>query len=102
MAATYAIQPVLERINDAVINPLIAVLFIIAFASFVWGIVRFIANNENESERSVGKQNMIWGVVGMVIMMGVFFIINIIVNTFDLETRDGTNPAETVIPIWEI
>jgi len=91
-----AIAPVLGRINDAIINPAIAVLFIVALAVFIWGVVRFIANNESEEERTRGKKNMLYGIIGMFIMIAVFFIMEVIVNTFGFTTPGGDDPAGLV------
>jgi len=94
-----AIDPLLRGINDAVINPLIALLFIGALVVFIWGVVSFVANAGNEAERVKGKRNILYGIIGMVIMVSVFSIMNLLINTFKLnETeRGGGNPIDHVI-----
>lgn len=71
----------LNAISTHIINPLIFVLFAAAFAVFIWGLVQFVGNLDNEESRSQGVQHMIWGIVGMVIMVSVNGIIAIIRNT---------------------
>ena len=41
---------------------------------------------DNEEEREKGKKNMLWGIIGMTIMVGVFGIITIILNTFGISS----------------
>ena len=71
-------SPLVEGFINEIINPAIAVLFAVGFAIFLWGIVRFIWKADDENERNLGKQNILWGVVGMFIMASVFAIIRFI------------------------
>jgi uncharacterized membrane protein len=71
----------LNRISKVIIDPIIYLLFAAAFVVFVWGLVQFIANLDNEEARSAGGKHMLWGIIGMVVMVGVNAIIAIIQNT---------------------
>lgn len=71
----------LNRISTYVINPIIYILFTVAFVVFVWGIVQFVGNLDNEEARSTGARHMIWGIIGMVIMVSVTSIVGVIQNT---------------------
>jgi uncharacterized membrane protein YidH (DUF202 family) len=80
-------------VNSLIINPIIILLFALALAYFLYGIYEFISNQENEEKKTTGKSHMIWGIVGLVIMMGVFTILNMIMNTFnikDINPEQGT------------
>ena len=71
----------LNRISTYVINPVIYMLFTAAFVVFIWGIVQFVGNLDNEEARSTGSKHMIWGIIGMAVMVGVTAIVDIIQNT---------------------
>ncbi len=72
----------LGRVNDVIINPLIIVLFAIAFMIFLAGMLRFFFQRDQSSEEAKkGRQHMIWGIIGMFIMMSVFGIMALIKNT---------------------
>ena len=75
----------LGHVGKYIVNPLIIMLFALAIMYFLWGIFEFIQNADNEEKRSAGKQHMIYGVIGIVIMMGVFAILNIIMATFGIQ-----------------
>jgi hypothetical protein len=68
---------VLAKIADKIVNPLIRAIFALAMIWFFWGVLQFIRGAGDESARSIGKQHMIWGVVGMAIMVSAFAIIQI-------------------------
>ena len=76
-----------------IIDPTLMVLFTAGFLLFVYGIVEFMyAMAKGGTAGEEGKQHMIWGVVGMVIMSSVWGIIGLINNTFGLGINDYRNP----------
>ncbi|HNW71792.1 MAG TPA: hypothetical protein PKZ36_02160 [Candidatus Paceibacterota bacterium] len=84
------------NLNKLIINPLILLLFALAVVYFLYGIVEFLSNQENEDKRSKGKSHMIWGIIGMTIMMGVFTIMKLILNTLNI---DGINPEKGTVQL---
>src|SRR3989344_2831966 len=76
------------NVNRLIINPLILLLFALAVALFLYGMLQFFTNQQSEEKKTAGKQHMIWGVIGMTIMMGVFFLMNLILSTFDIRGID--------------
>jgi len=67
-----AVDSFVTKLTDEILNPIALVLFGLAFIYFFWGIIKFIQNADNPTEREVGKQSMVWGVVGMFVMFGVY------------------------------
>jgi hypothetical protein len=80
-----ALDTLLFNINKLIINPAIATLFIVAFVIFLYGMVEFLYKANDKDGRAVGKRHMLWGVIGFVIMLGVFGIINLLLRTFNIE-----------------
>jgi len=62
--------------------PLIVAL---AVAMFVWGVVQYVINNDEEAKKAKGKQFMIWGIIGLTVMFGVWGIVKILGTTFGIE-----------------
>lgn len=83
-AAPTTFPQLLERINTYLFNPLIGLIFAVALAYFLWGVFVFIQNSDNDEQRKQGQQHMLWGVVGMFIMVAVYGILNVITGTFGL------------------
>lgn len=86
----------LANINSLIVNPLIALLFALAILYFLYGVVEFIANQENEEKKTKGKSHMIWGIIGITIMMGVWGILNIVLSTLDIK---GINPERNEVDL---
>lgn len=82
----------LGRVNEHVINPLVVLLFAVAFVRFVIGLYKFFGNRDNADAVETGKRHMLWGIVGMVIMVSVFQIMNFITSTVG---TGKVNPADS-------
>lgn len=75
--------PVLDKIKVNILNPFIAFLLVLALVWFLYGVYKFIASYDNETARTEGKQHMIWGVIGMAIMVSVYGLLSILGATID-------------------
>lgn len=80
---------VVNAIFGKIVTPVINFLFIVAFLYFLWGIIVFIKNSNNETERAKGKKHIMWGLVGFVVMFGAYTIMQVIINTLDLDSPPG-------------
>ena len=79
-----AVEEFLKDIADAILNPIIGLLFAIALLVFFWGIFQFVKSETVDSKREEGKKKILWGVFGMFIMMSAYGLIQIILGTFDI------------------
>jgi uncharacterized membrane-anchored protein len=73
-----------ENAVTYIVNPLIALVFVTGFVVFLFGVVRYFMQAESDEGRRTGAQHMLWGVIGMFIMVAVFAIIQVIKNTFGI------------------
>jgi len=78
----------LERFVNLLIIPAIKVVVAAGFFLFVWGFVHYFYNLSQGSSTEEGKQHMLWGVLGLLIMVSVGGILGLIVNTFGLNFND--------------
>ena len=74
-----------SRITEFIVQPLIELLFVAATVVFVWGIFQFIAGGDSEDSRSEGKRHMLWGIIGMFIMVAAGGILYISAKTFQID-----------------
>jgi len=87
MAAVTATS-LLNAINGVVLNPLIYLLFVIAFFYFLLGLAQFVMNADSDRGRTEGKEKIKWGLVGMFIMFSAYGIIHLILATFGLNSAN--------------
>lgn len=81
-------QPLLENAVKVIINPIIQVAFVVATVLFVYGVFEFIRGADNPETRKQGQQHMLWGIIGLAIMVSVFTIIHILLNTIGAKVPD--------------
>lgn len=74
-----------SRINQYIINPLIGLLFALALVMFLYGGAEFILHASEDEGRETGKQHMLWGMIGMFIMISVISILRVVTNTFGIS-----------------
>ncbi len=63
----------------------IPVIFALAFAVFIWGVVNyFFLHGSDEGKRSEGRQFVFWGIIGMVVLFSVWGFVNILLSTLGI------------------
>lgn len=80
----------LDAIITEIVNPLILLLMGLAAVFFLWGVVQMIMNSGSPEAQEQGKKHMMYGIIGLVIMVGVFGILNILLNTFGIDLPPET------------
>jgi len=76
MTATCAL---VGKITAAFIDPALALIFAIGLLIFIYGLTEFIWGLSQESDkRESGKRHMLWGLVGMFVMVSAIAIVKII------------------------
>lgn len=75
----------LSKVVVEIVNPIILLLSACAFIVFLWGVYEFVAHAGDETKRSQGRQAILWGLVGLVIIFGAYGIINLAARTFGTE-----------------
>jgi TRAP-type C4-dicarboxylate transport system permease small subunit len=76
----------LSKVVTQIINPIIILIAAAAFVVFLWGVYNFISHAGEETERAEGKSAIFWGLVGLMIIFGVYGILNLTLNTFGVPT----------------
>ncbi|HEY4489489.1 MAG TPA: pilin [Candidatus Paceibacterota bacterium] len=70
----------ITKIEDQILEPIIALVAVAAFLVFAWGVIEFIQGAGDEEKRRVGRQHMLWGILGLVIVFGASILVRIITN----------------------
>lgn len=79
-AAGDTAQVLVDKIVSYIVNPFIELLFGIAFIVFLWGVFQFIWGASDPKKREDGRKHMIWGIIGLFIMLTAYGILNFLVS----------------------
>ena len=69
----------------ALVNVFIPVVITLALVLFLYGLARYLANADNEESRNEGKKLMIYGVISLAVMISVWGLVNVLLDTFGLS-----------------
>lgn len=65
---------IIQKFTDAGMK-IIPLVGSIAFLAFAWGIVRFIKSTGSEAELKKSKSILLWGIIGMFVLISIWGII---------------------------
>ena len=103
IAATLALAPFTAsaQISDVwsifgfinkILNTLLPLIIAASVVYFIYGIAMYIISGSDDA-KAAAKDKIIYGVIGLFVMISVWGLVNILVNTFGL---DNTNRASNV------
>ena len=95
-----SVDSFMVKVNTLIINPLITLLFALAVVFFLYGMLEFLFNQANEEKKTSGKSHMLWGIIGITIMMGVWAILGIILSTLGIPESE-INPEQGYVDLRE-
>ena len=63
----------------------VPIIFTLAFAAFIWGIVNyFFFHGGDETKREEGKEFILWGIIGIVVLFSVWGFVNLMLSTLGI------------------
>jgi len=94
-----AVDSFFDRILAFINGTLVPFVFAIAFLIFVWGIFKyFIMGGQDPDKQKEGKQLMLYGIAGFVIMVSVWGIVNLLASGLGLSQTETIQNIPDVIP----
>jgi Mg2+ and Co2+ transporter CorA len=63
--------------------------WVVLLASFIYGVIKFLMNFDDERAREEGKRFMVWTFVATAVMLMVWGIISLLTNSFFGNARFG-------------
>ena len=79
---------VICQINE-LLGSILPALIAFGVVYFIWGVVRFMIA-DGEEAKTKGKDQIIYGIIGLAVIVGVWGLVNIVVETFDLSGQTPT------------
>ena len=71
---------------ENIISTIIGIMFPLATAIFLWGAIEYILAGGDEKKLKDARQKIIYGIIGLFLMVAVWGIVRAIVTSFGLET----------------
>lgn len=81
---TDAANAFVGKFQQIILFPLMGLLLSLALLVFIWGAFEFVRNADSDEGRNTGKRHMLFGIIGMLIMVSALAILKIAAGTFGL------------------
>ncbi len=78
-------QQISDSISTMILQPITSLLFAVGFLVFIWGLIEFIANPTDPEKKKTGTNHMIFGILGLLIMVSIWGIVGLITNTLGVD-----------------
>ena len=79
-----------------IINAIVPVLIALGVLYFVWGVISYVIADDEEAKKA-GRNRMIFGIIGLAVIIGVWGLVNFLRNTFGLQ--NNTNIQLPTVPV---
>src|SRR3989338_6818497 len=77
------LKGVICNINE-VLSYLLPVLITLGVVYFIWGVVTYVIGGDEEA-KTAGRDKIIYGIIGLAVIIGVWGLVNIVNRTFGLN-----------------
>ena len=76
---------IINFFSCTLIKSVIPLLFTLSIAGFIWGMIQFFLNPENEEKRKSGKSYMLWGLITLFVMISMWGLVGVLGTTFGVK-----------------
>lgn len=74
-------------------------VFAAAFIVFIWGVFQTLILGKGDEEKAkAGRELIIWGIIGFVVMLSVWGLVNIVTGTFNFNNAAPPYPTTPYAP----
>ena len=74
------------KLEAAILFPLMILMSAVAMLVFLWGMYEYVLNASDQEARSNGKQHMLYGIIGLLVMISAYGILKIAAATFGITS----------------
>lgn len=85
------IQGLICRAGD-ILGVLLPFLVALGVIVFVWGVITYVIASDEEAKKS-GRDRMIYGIIGLAVIVALWGLVRIVTNTFDVPAAGVTLPV---------
>jgi len=94
-ASVVDLQTFFCKIGD-VLGAILPILIALGVVYFVWGVVTYVISSDEEAKQA-GRDRIIFGIIGLAVIIGLWGLVGLLRNTFDLTNK--TNVTLPTVPV---
>ncbi len=90
-----SIEGIVCKIGD-ILNIVIPILIVLGVVLFIWGVVMYVISSDEEAKKK-GRDRMIYGIIGLVVIIAIWGLVGVVRNSFGLNSGPAS-PATPYVP----
>lgn len=83
LASAATLSSILDQV-DIILSRVIPIIMVIATIVFLWGVIRYITAGGDEEKLKEGRSFIIFGLVGLFVMLAIWGVVRAMVSQFGL------------------
>jgi hypothetical protein len=77
------IQGMLCKVGE-LLSAVLPILIALGVVYFVWGVISYVVGGDEEA-KAKGRSKIIYGIIGLAVILGVWGLVKVVTNTFGIE-----------------
>ncbi len=82
-----------------ILNSIIPVLVALGIVYFVWGVITYVIASDEEAKKT-GRDRIIYGIIGLAVIIAVWGLVHILVQTF-VPTGNNSSIQYPTVPLGQ-
>jgi hypothetical protein len=78
-----------------ILNAVVPVLIALGVVYFVYGVITYVISDDEEAKKT-GRNRIIYGIIGLAVIVGVWGLVHILTNTFMIDNANNTITLPTI------
>ncbi|MFA5783204.1 MAG: hypothetical protein WC868_13130 [Bacteroidales bacterium] len=78
-----------------ILDTLIPILVVLGVVYFIWGVITYFIGSDEEAKKK-GRDKIIYGLIGLIVIVAMWGLVGIVINTFDVGVGGGGPPIPGV------
>ncbi len=74
------------------LDRLVVFLIALAIVWFIWNVIRYVMSSDDD-KKAAAKQQMIWGVIALAVIMSVWGLVALLQNIFGAQSLRASDPT---------
>jgi hypothetical protein len=76
------VEGIINWASCVLVRSVIPLLVALAVIGFIWGVIQYFLNPDNEEKKKNGKTFMLWGIIALFVMTSIWGLVNVFSGTF--------------------
>ena len=79
------VRGILNFFTCLLLDSVVPLLITLAIVVFIYGVIRYIANANDSAKREEGRNFMIWGIIGIFVIVSIWGLVELLAGTFGIS-----------------